>query len=274
MAVLAASAPTVQSRSSVRATLWRLNSLTGIAVFVAVWEILPRLGAMNPSQVPPFSDVVARLGRLLTEGQFWSLLGSTMSTWAIGLAYAVVLGFVLGFLIGVTPGARDLTHTTIEFLRPIPSVALIPVVTLIFGLKAEAGIALITWAAMWPILLQTQYGLDDIDVVARDTARSYRFGPRMTLGELIIPTLLPYLFTGLRLSAAIALVLGVTAEMVLGVKGLGNEIMLAQGALDTPKLYALVLVIGVIGVLINIATRGAERRTLHWHASVRNLEAM
>lgn len=109
----------------------------------------------------------------------------------------------------------------------------------------------------------------DIDPVARDTAASFRFGPWARLRYVVWPTTLPYLMTGLRLGAAVALVLAITGELVIGSPGLGKQIALAQSSGAIPTMYALVAVAGLIGVLINIGARALERRTLAWHPSVR-----
>jgi ABC-type nitrate/sulfonate/bicarbonate transport system permease component len=173
-------------------------------------------------------------------------------------------------VIGLVPGARKYTHSTIEFLRPIPSVALIPGVILIFGSRYQSGVVLITYAAFWQVLLQMLYGLGDVDAVARDTARSFRFSTRGFIVHVAWPTLLPFLFTGIRLAASIALVLAVTAEMVIGSYGIGRGIVVAQTSDAIPTMYALVIVTGLMGVTINVAARAIEKRVLRWHPSVRN----
>jgi ABC-type nitrate/sulfonate/bicarbonate transport system permease component len=133
-----------------------------------------------------------------------------------------------------------------------------------------SGVVLITYAAFWQVLLQMLYGLNDVDSVARDTARSFRFTRVGYVRHVAWPTLLPFLFTGVRLAAAMALVLAVTAEMVIGSQGVGRGIMVAQSSNAAPEAYAYVLVAGLMGVAINMAARRLERRLLKWHPSVRN----
>jgi ABC-type nitrate/sulfonate/bicarbonate transport system permease component len=207
---------------------------------------------------------------LVGTEEFWGFVVSTLRTCALGLLMAVSAGVVIGMAIGLTPGARKYTHSTIEFLRPIPSVALIPAVILIFGTRYMSGVVLITYAAFWQVLLQMLYGLNDVDSVARDTARSFRFTRVGYVRHVAWPTLLPFLFTGVRLAAAMALVLAVTAEMVIGSQGVGRGIMVAQSSNAAPEAYAYVLVAGLMGVAINMAARRLERRLLKWHPSVRN----
>jgi ABC-type nitrate/sulfonate/bicarbonate transport system permease component len=205
----------------------------------------------------------------VTRPAFWAALADTLFTWGTGLGIAVVAGVVAGVLIGAAPFLRAATATTIEFLRPIPSVALIPLVIVLYGSTIRSTVVLVVYAAFWQVLVQVLYGVADIDPVARDTARSYRLGRRHQLRYLVWPTALPYVVTGIRLAAAVALILAVTGELVIGSPGLGKEIDLAQQGGAVPAVYALILVTGILGVLANVGMRLLERRVLAWHPSAR-----
>lgn len=252
----------------------RLGGSLGIIVLAALWELAPRLGLINGAFFPPLSIVLTKLIELCTTTEFWGYCLSTARTWILGLAIASVAGVAAGLFIGLTPGARKYSHSTIEFLRPIPSVALIPGVILLFGSRYQSGVVLITYAAFWQVLLQMLYGLNDIDTVARDTARTFRFTRFGFIRHVAWPTLLPFLFTGMRLAAAMALVLAVTAEMVIGSHGLGRGIVVAQNSNATAEAYALVLVAGLMGVAINVMARMLEMRILKWHPSVRGVRGL
>lgn len=252
----------------------RLNSISGFLLLAILWEVAPRLGLADPKFFPPLSTLLVELLNLAATQEFWGYLLSTARTWATGLLVATAAGVIAGLAIGLVPGARTYTHSTIEFLRPIPSVALIPGVILIFGSRYQSGVVLITYAAFWQVLLQMLYGLTDIDAVARDTARSFRFSKAGFVVHVAWPTLLPFLFTGIRLAASIALVLAVTAEMVIGTYGIGRGIVVAQTSNAIPTMYALVIVTGLMGVGINVAARAIEQRVLRWHPSVRNAAAI
>ena len=247
-----------------------LEGLLGCLALALSWEALPRLGLLGVDYFPPLSAVLLELWGMLGETELYEYMGSTLRTWGIGLCLASALGIAAGLLIGLVPGLRAYTHSTIEFLRPIPSVSLIPGVILVFGSRYQSGVVLITYAAFWPVLLQVLYGLADTDAVARDTARSFRFSRWGYIRHVAWPTLLLFLWTGLRLAAATALVLAVTAEMVIGTVGLGRGIMVAQSSNATTHMYALILVTGLLGVVINLGARALERKALHWHVSVRS----
>ncbi|MBT0768415.1 ABC transporter permease [Kineosporia sp. J2-2] len=243
--------------------------LLGLFAVGAVLEFLPRSGLVDRRYLPPASETAAELGGLLGTGAFWTATGQTLRGWVLGLLVAMAIGVVAGGIIGSVPVLREFTSSTIEFLRPIPSVALIPLVVLIWGSRPQSALTLVVYAATWQVLVQVLYGVADVDPVARDTARSYRFS-RLSIARTVIwPTALPYVLTGFRLAAAVALILEITAELVIGVPGLGQAIGRAQSSGAVPRTYALVVVVGLIGVLVNLFARALERRLLHWHPSVR-----
>ena len=248
----------------------RLLGLAGILGFLATWELIPRLGLVDAKYLPPASEVVMALVRDLGLTAFWVSVGETMKAWFLGLVLAIVLAVVLGFVIGSSTFLRRATNSTVEFLRPIPSVALIPLAVLLFGVKLESSLMLITYAAFWQVLIQVLYGVADVDMVANNTAKTYGLGPLARIRYVVFPTALPYLMTGVRLAATVALVLAITAELVIGSPGLGREIALAQSGGAISGMYALVLATGLIGVVINALMRLIEKKTLSWHSSVRS----
>ena len=139
----------------------------------------------------------------------------------------------------------------------------------LFGTEIESSLLLVVYASFWQVLIQVLYGVQDVDPVADQTARSYRLGVWARIRYVVWPTALPYVMTGVRLAAAVALVLAITAELVIGAPGLGQRIGVAQSSSAAPLMYALVVVTGVLGVLVNLGARAAERRLLSWHQSVR-----
>jgi ABC-type nitrate/sulfonate/bicarbonate transport system permease component len=242
--------------------------------FLVTWQLIPALGIVDPRFLPPATETLARLADLFRDLEFWRNVGRTMTSWALGLAIALVAATVLGTIIGLVPFLRRATHTTIEFLRPIPSVALIPLAILIYGIQLPAALVIIVYATFWQIFVQVLYGVADIDAIARDTARSFGLGRGSRFVNLVFPTALPYLMTGLRLGAAVALILAITAEMTIGVPGLGNLLNVARNAGDNVTVYAIVVMTGLLGLLVNIVFRLIERRALSWHQSVRGEELL
>lgn len=261
--------PGVARRRGRRGFSIKLLGLVGVLGFLLTWELVPRLGIVDARFMPPASEAIAALFRNFGLTAFWEAVGDTMLAWVLGMLIAVSLAALLGFIIGSSTFLRRFTNSTIEFMRPVPSVALIPLAVLLFGVKIESSLMLIVYASFWQVLIQVLYGVADVDNVAMNTARSYGLGPLARLRYVIFPTTLPYLMTGVRLAAAVALILAVTAQLIIGTPGLGNEIAKAQSGGATAAMYALVLATGLLGVIINLVMRVIERRVLAWHSSVR-----
>lgn len=252
-----------------RGTPRLLLGLAGVATLIAVLEIMPRSGIADRRFLPPFSEISAALATRVQTAQFWEALGQTLTTWAVGLTIAVVGGVLIGVLIGSVRILREATASTVEFLRPVPSVALIPLAVLMLGTGRASTLLLVVYASFWQVLIQVLSGVQDVDPVARDTARSYRFG-MLTKGlRLVWPTVLPYAITGFRLAASVALILTITGELIIGTPGLGRLVIAAQTAGAVASMYALVVVTGLLGVAVNLLARLLEGRVLHWHPSVR-----
>jgi ABC-type nitrate/sulfonate/bicarbonate transport system permease component len=245
-----------------------LLGVLGLVAFGGLVELLPHTGWVKAEYFPPSSRIARALWQVMGQATFRTALADTLGTWLTGLAIAVVGGVVVGVLIGSVPIVREFTASTIEFLRPIPSVALIPGLVVLLH-QRQATLVIIVYASFWQVLVQVLYGVADVDPVTRDTARSYHLGPLRRIRYVVWPTALPYVVTGIRLAAAVALILTITGELIIGNPGLGKQIDLYYTALDAPSMFALVVVTGLIGVVANTITRAAERRVLRWHPSVR-----
>ena len=243
--------------------------VAGIVALLAVWEVAARTNLVDPRFLPPPSEVLPQLATIVTFADFWGAIGDTLTAWALGLTIAFVLGAVLGVVVGLSPFMKRATHSTVEFLRPIPSVALIPLAVLLYGVRIESSLLLIVYASFWQIFIQVLYGVADVDQVAMATGRSYGFSTWQRVRSIVLPTTLPYLMTGLRLAAAVALILAITAQLIIGTPGLGLEISRAQNGGQYATMYALVVATGLLGVVINLGARFLERRMLAWHESVR-----
>lgn len=246
-----------------------MRGLIGLLAFAAVLEILPRAGLVSPLYLPPLSAILAALAGEASHGNFWTAFALTLRSWALGLAIAIALGTVLGFAIGSSGALRRLTASTIDLLRPIPSVALIPLAVLLYGSTIRSTLLLVVYASVWQVLIQVLYGVQDVDPVARQTAHAYRFSRWGKIRYVLWPTTLPYLMTGIRLAAAVALILTITSELIIGTPGLGREIAVAQSSGAVAIMYAYVVVTGLVGVAVNLAARFLERRVMHWHPSIR-----
>lgn len=241
----------------------------GTAGALGLWEFLSVSGVLSASAIPAASTTLAELLNQLMNPVFWGALWNTISIVLIGLALIIVVATPLALLIGLSRFAAESTWFLIEFLKPIPPIALIPLGLLLWGPSPGMKLFLITLGAIWPLLTQLIYGIRQMDGVAADMARSYRLGWRLTTTRVVIPSILPFAMTGLRISAAIAVIIAVVTEMIGGAAGLGQLIVVAQSAGAIDQMYALILTAGLLGLLINACFKVAERPLLFWHASVR-----
>ena len=259
-----------RSRRSARGLVEGLGlPLLGLSVALAAFEIAPRVGILPEGSFPPPSEIFARLADLLGTEELRSAVWATVWAWGVAMIITAALAVPLGLVIGSSTFATLASRVTIDFLRPIPSVALIPLLVLLYGTQPRLKIVLAVFGALWPLLFQAMYAIKDVDPVARDTATAYGLGPLARLRRVTLPSCAPFVATGLRLSASVALILIVTGEYVVGVDGIGKQVFVAQsgGAYDT--MYAYIVVAGVLGVAVNLLMAAAERRILFWHASQR-----
>jgi ABC-type nitrate/sulfonate/bicarbonate transport system permease component len=255
---------------AVRRTDWA-PPIVAALLLLALWDLVVRAGLIPESSIPPASAALGELFTQLGESTLWKAVGNTLQGWAIGLALAVAAGVPAGILIGSSRWAYRALRVPIEFLRPIPSVALIPLAVLVYGTGLESKVFLATFASFWPMLIQTIYGVQDVDPVATDTARAFGLGRAARLWRVTVPSAVPYIATGIRISSAVALILSVTAELVIGSAGLGREINTASSGGNVELMYALIIATGLLGWLLNIAATMVERRVLHWHPSQRGV---
>lgn len=246
-----------------------LAGLGGVVAVFVLWELLSR-GEILPSRYfPPASAVLQTLAETVAHPAFWSVLGLTLQSWAAGLAIALLVGVPLGTLFGASDRAYRFCRVVIEVLRPIPPVVLIPIALLIFGASAQMKLLLIVYGAIWPLLLQTMYGVRGVDPMTLEMARAYRLTPWQRFLQIRLAGASPFIATGLRISATIALIVTIVAELVGGAPGLGNDILIAQAGGANELMYALILVSGVLGVAVNAVFLRLERALLFWHPSQR-----
>lgn len=241
----------------------------GVAIVLGGWELLVVTGKINELDVPRFSTVISEFWRLLGTNYLWSNVRATMSAAALGVAIAMVIGITVGTLMGASEGVRRSLRPTVEFLRPVPGLALLPLALVIWGPKGASDTALVAFGCTWVLLIQTLNGVHAVDEVALMTTRAFRLGPIERIRWLYLPGAMAYIATGLRICVSIALIIAIGAEILGGIPGLGNEIRVSQSELDLPRMYALVLASGCLGLAVTLIALRIERRVLHWHPSQR-----
>lgn len=238
----------------------------GIAATLIILETLSRTGVLPATSLPPISVVLTEAFTLLGDAEFLSDIASTMGAWALGLGLAILVAVPLGLLLGSFRIAYQASSAVVELLRPIPSVALIPLAILVFGQGTDMKVALVFYASLWPIFFNTVYGVRDVDPVAKETARTFRMGRLEILGRISLPAAAPFIGTGVRISAAIALIVAISAELLAGsASGIGAFILrTSSGGGDTALVFAGTLIAGLLGVFINGVLVALENRAFAW----------
>jgi NitT/TauT family transport system permease protein len=233
--------------------------------FVLSCEVLTR--AIDSQFVPQASSVLARMTELLRDTAFLDEVLTTLHAWAAGLTLAVVLAVPAGVLLGTSDLAYRLTRPVIELVRPVPGVAFLPLAILLFGHGIEMKAYLIAYAAAWPILYNTLYAVHDVDPIAKDTGRAFGCGRLAVLLRITIPSAAPFVATGVRVSASIALVVGISAELLAGGEG-GIGVWTLQagsGVANADLVFAGSVFAAVLGYGVNLAFQMLERRLFCWH---------
>jgi NitT/TauT family transport system permease protein len=245
------------------------HGLAGAAVLLLIAEVLGRSGLISQSVLPLASTVLARAVGLAGNTGFLADAGATLEAVAAGLAIAVAVAVPCGLVLGSVPGVRSATRAVVEFLRPIPAVAVIPLAALVLGPGLRMNITLVGYAAVWPVLFNTIHGLDDVDPLATETLRAFGFGPLAVIWRVWLPSAAPFIITGIRLAASIALVLSIGIGVVTGrIDGNGIGAFIADessGGGGTPQILAAALWAGVLGVAVNGLLGWAGRTALPWH---------
>jgi ABC-type nitrate/sulfonate/bicarbonate transport system permease component len=185
-----------------------------------------------------------------------------------GWLLASLLGVLLGAAIGSSRTAREFLNPMLEFMRPLPASAIIPPAILFLGLSHEMSTAVIAFGAIWPVLLSSVHGFANVEPQLVDVSSALRLSRAQVLWKVEIPSAMPDIISGARVSLAIALILAVVTEMLASQPGLGQNILLAQRSFRSPELYAGVVTLGVLGFLINQCLIVLERRLLRWRPAL------
>ncbi|WP_131742273.1 ABC transporter permease [Actinomadura roseirufa] len=241
----------------------------GVAGLVVVLEVVSRTGLVDDTALPPASTVLREAGRLAVDQDFLVDVGATLKAWAGGLLLSVLVAVPLGVLLGSVPVLNTASRALVELCRPIPSVALIPLATIAFSTVVQQKMALIFYACLWPILVNTLYALRDVDPVAKESLRSFGFGTPAVLWRVSLPSAAPFIATGVRIAASVALIVVISTELVAGGDdGVGlylNETQAGGGRNDL--LLAGACWAGALGLVANAGLIWLERIAFRWQSA-------
>ena len=249
--------------------LWLLASFVLAALFVWIWQLVADYKLVNPVFLPGPDRAWTALMRGFTTGDLGLKFLATVERMFWGWLIASLVGIGLGAAIGVSPRLRAYLTPMLEFLRPLPASATIPVAIAILGLSDGMVLAVIAFGAVWPVLLATIHGFSAVEPRLYEVGRALGLSRAAVIGKIALPSASPDILAGMRLGLTVALILSVVCEMIAGRDGLGNWILLAARSFRAPDLYAGVILLGVLGYLTAIAIGLLEARLLVWRNRAR-----
>jgi NitT/TauT family transport system permease protein len=252
----------------VTATLRRVyRGAAGLVLLFGAAQLALWAGRVSPAVFPLPSAVLGSAADLARNGAFLASVGATMVVWAEAMAITVVIAVPLGLLLGTLRWVESALLPVIEFLRPFPAVILIPLVLLIVQDDVRTEVVIIVYSAVWPVLINTIYGVRNVNRLAKETLRSFGFGPLSVVGRVSLPSAAPFAATGVRIAASFAFVVAIAVELVgTGMNGIGAFTSQEEsGTGDVTILIAVAVWAGLIGLVINAVFTTAERRAFRWH---------
>ena len=242
-----------------------------LAAALGAWQLAARGGA-NPYFLPP-SVVFPAFYRqwfdgpashLWLTGDVTANLLPSLGRMLAGLAIASVVGIALGIAIGRSALVSGLAEPAVHFARAVPPVMLVPVFLFMLGIGTPMEVVSIAFGVLWPVLVNAIDGARHVHPGHLETARAFKVPPLQRLTRIILPGAAPKIFAGLRLGVALALVMMVVSEFVGSVNGVGREMITAQGSGDFSLMWAIIVLLGLLGVVLNLLLGLAERRVLAW----------
>ena len=247
--------------SILRKIVFRSAAIVGL---LAIWEAAPRLGLVDSTFLPPFSEVAVAWWQLLADGQLLDNTLASLGRSLSGFALAVAVAVPLGLLIGWYEPVAELLGPLLEVFRNTAALALLPVFVLLLGIGETSKISIVLYACVWPILLNTISAVRTVDPTLLKLARSMDLPPLRLFQKVILPAAAPTVFTGIRLAGAVSILVLVAAEMVGAKAGLGYLVNAAQFNFAIPQMYAGIVTISAIGVGFNQLLVALERRFTSW----------
>lgn len=253
---------------TLRATNWR--KLASPIVVLLLWEAASRGGVLNAQLVPPPSSVFVEVYRLVMTGALFSALWASMVRVLSGFAIATVVAVVLGVVMASFRAIEDFLDPLVELIRPVSPLALFPLALLWFGIGDGSKIFLIALSCSFPIILNTYAGVKGIDLMFVRAARSLGASQWEVIRRIILPGSLPSILTGIRVSWGIALIVIIASEMVGAVNGLGFMVLEAQQTFRVDRVFAGIIIIGVLGYLTDQGLRWLRRALIPWFQEYRS----
>jgi NitT/TauT family transport system permease protein len=243
------------------------NLLWGIPLilfFFASWEILPRIGILNPIFFPPFSDVLLALRNLIVSGEIVKHMSNSLYRAMVGFLLAVFIAEPLGFLMGYYRNFEKATDLMVQTMRNVSQFALLPVFIMLFGIGEISKIGITFYASIWHLLINTISGVKNVDPLLIKAAVSMRTSKTDLFWKVILPASFPSVVSGMRLGGRSAMMAVIGAEMLAARSGLGFFVQHAQLIYHFPDMYAGIIVLCILGLCLNYLLVWIEKKATSW----------
>ncbi|HJS94338.1 MAG TPA: ABC transporter permease [Solirubrobacteraceae bacterium] len=261
-----------RTRGPLRMAGQALVGLWLFAVLVGLWWLLTE-HSTSP-YFPPLSQIVSELWKVWVFHGIRVDLVPSLVHLVVGYALAGILGIAVGVLFWRVRVAKQSLSPIVYFLYVLPAPVLLPAFIVLFGIGSTMKIAIIAFASIWPVLFNTIDGMEGVDSVKLDTARSLGLSRGETLRSVVLPGASPQIAAGLRNSLQVAILLMVVSEMVASTSGIGYFILNAQQSFESVDMWTGIIVLGVVGSALNLIFVTVERGVLRWYYGERALQTV
>ena len=243
---------------------YQFVSIASPILFLLAWELLVRGGILDYRFFPPPSDVLMTLVEMSLSGELLDHLLISLQRIFLGFLLGAVPGIIIGMVIGWNRWVRAFLDPLVSALYPIPKISLLPLILIIFGIGEMSKVIIVAIAGMFQVLLTTAHGVMNIDPVLIQAGKNYGAKGVSLFSKVILPASLSSIFSGLRLSLGICLLIIVAAEFVAANHGIGYLIWISWSTLSVKKMYAGLVVIAALGILFTRGLEGLGRRLMPW----------
>lgn len=252
----------VDKRRPVAGVVGRINALgmAFIVLLLLLWEAADRLGLVTAQFLPRPSEILTRFGEMVQTAALWKAIGHTVGVTLMGWTIASTIGILLGSALGLSRYVYRYAMTSIEVLRSLPSIVLLPISVLLFGFSIEMELVLIIFSASWAVVIATIGGVVNTPRSVIESGITLQLGRMEIIRKIVAPSALPSIIVGLRLALSLSLILAVAAEMLGNPRGMGHGLVFEQEALHADGMFVYFLLIGFLGILFNSVFVAATRK--------------
>jgi NitT/TauT family transport system permease protein len=239
-----------------------------LVLFLLAWQLAVSIGGVSPFILPPPADVGDALVTMFSSDSIWGHIRITLTEVLVGFAIAVVLGTALGAILGRMVWLERAVQPALVAFQVVPKIALVPIFVILFGYGITSKIVITVTLAFFPIMLNVLLGVRSVDGGHRDVMRGLGASRWQTFRDLELPNTLPYVFAGAEVGIVFAVIGAIVGEYLGANQGLGWMVVTSLNALDAPGLYAVIVLLALLGTVLYLAVTLTKRFVIPWHESV------